>query len=255
MGLAALSYDSPEILASFAQRRGIEFPLLADPDSEVLGKLGLVNTEAEDMARGVAHPGVLWLDGEGRLKEKFFEESYRDRLTAETLLGRMFPELVMSESAFDSNSEEVQFQTSVAGSELIMGSETDLLLEIQIPDGSHLYGEGAEGYVPVKLELEPHPWLEFGSVVLPEPTPLHLPAIQETAPVYEGRLLLRVPVKVTSRDVAKLEEAQSLTLKGTVDYQVCTESQCFLPTNKSLNWDVRLLPFDRTRSPEEFRHQ
>ena len=253
--MAALSYDSPEILASFAERRGIEFPLLADPDSKVLSQLGLVNTEAEDMARGVAHPGILWLDGEGRLKEKFFEESYRDRLIAETLLGRMFPELVMSDAPFDSKSGEVQFRTAVAGSDLIMGSETDLLLEIQIPDGSHLYGEGAEGYVPLELELEPHPWLEFGPVVLPEPKALFLPAIGETAPVYEGRLLLRVPVKVASRDVAKLEEDQSLEIVGTVKYQVCTESQCFLPTDQSLSWTVRLLPFDRTRSPEEFRHQ
>jgi hypothetical protein len=255
LGLAALSYDSPEILASFAKRRGIEFPLLADPDSEILSQLGLVNTEAEDMARGVAHPGILWLDGEGRLKEKFFEESYRDRLTAETLLGRMFPELVMSDVPFDSQSGEVQFRTSVAGSNLIMGSETDLLLEIQIPEGSHLYGEGAEGYLPLKLELEPHPWLEFGSAVLPEPEALFMPAIQETAPVYEGHLLLRVPVKVTSRDVAKLEEEQSLKIGGTVKYQVCTETQCFLPTDQSLSWTVRLLPFDRARSPEQFRHQ
>ena len=206
------------------------------------------------MAEGVAHPGVLWLDGEGRLKEKFFEESYRDRLTAETLLGRMFPELVMPESS-TASVKEVVMTPSVAGSDLIMGSETDLYVDIRLPEGSHLYGEGADGYVPLSLQIEPHSWLKLGEPVLPEPEELYLAAVGETAPVYEKRVLVRVPVKVTSREVAKLEKPESLELKGTVEYQVCTESRCFLPTSRQLSWSIRLLPFDRIRSSEELRHQ
>ena len=36
LGVAAISYDSVEVLSDFAQRRGITFPLLADDDSSVL---------------------------------------------------------------------------------------------------------------------------------------------------------------------------------------------------------------------------
>ena len=34
--LAAISYDSPEILAAFAEERGIFFPLLSDPGSRTI---------------------------------------------------------------------------------------------------------------------------------------------------------------------------------------------------------------------------
>ena len=33
LGVAAISYDSEAVLADFAERRGITFPLLADDDS------------------------------------------------------------------------------------------------------------------------------------------------------------------------------------------------------------------------------
>ena len=36
IGVAAISYDSVEVVADFAQRRGITFPLLADSDSSVI---------------------------------------------------------------------------------------------------------------------------------------------------------------------------------------------------------------------------
>ena len=40
IGVAAISYDSEEVLADFAQRRGITFPLLSDPDKKVLTAYG-----------------------------------------------------------------------------------------------------------------------------------------------------------------------------------------------------------------------
>ncbi|MCA9779540.1 MAG: hypothetical protein KC800_22585, partial [Candidatus Eremiobacteraeota bacterium] len=125
----------------------------------------------------------------------------------------------------------------------------------RLPEGSHLYGEGADGYIPLRLQIEPHAWLEFEEAVLPEPDKLFLAAVGETAPVYEKRVLVRVPVKVTSREVAKLENPETLEIKGTVEYQICTESQCFLPTSRELSWSIRLQPFDRNRSSEELRHQ
>jgi len=36
MKLAAISYDSEAILKYFADRRKIDFPLLADPDSKII---------------------------------------------------------------------------------------------------------------------------------------------------------------------------------------------------------------------------
>ena len=48
LGVAAISYDSEEVLADFSQRRGITFPLLSDDDSEVITEFGILNTVAAE---------------------------------------------------------------------------------------------------------------------------------------------------------------------------------------------------------------
>ena len=46
--MAAISYDSEEVLAEFSQPRGITFPLLSDDDSKVITECGILNTVAEE---------------------------------------------------------------------------------------------------------------------------------------------------------------------------------------------------------------
>ena len=58
--LAAISYDSPAILKDFAERHKIEFPLFADPKSEVIGSFNVLNTEAKGMTKGMAYPGFFY---------------------------------------------------------------------------------------------------------------------------------------------------------------------------------------------------
>ena len=43
LGIAAVSYDSVAVLHSFAERRGIHFPLLSDSDSKLIRDLNLLN--------------------------------------------------------------------------------------------------------------------------------------------------------------------------------------------------------------------
>src|SRR5438093_4274455 len=107
LGLAGISYDSTEILAAFSQQHGISFPLLSDPGSETIKRYGILNTVAEealgpnakdpivadDVKRyvstvgasarivGVAFPGTFIVDREGRVKSRFFEDSYIERNT------------------------------------------------------------------------------------------------------------------------------------------------------------------------------
>ena len=49
ISIAAISYDSEEVLADFANRRGITFPLLSDDDSSVIRAFGIYNTVAEEL--------------------------------------------------------------------------------------------------------------------------------------------------------------------------------------------------------------
>jgi peroxiredoxin len=60
IGVAAISYDSQEILSNFAEERGITFPLLSDADSEVIKAYGILNTvAAEGMGPNQDDPDVI----------------------------------------------------------------------------------------------------------------------------------------------------------------------------------------------------
>ena len=56
MGIAAISYDSQDTLAAFAERRGITFPLLSDDDSATIKEYGILNTV---VAEGLGPMGMI----------------------------------------------------------------------------------------------------------------------------------------------------------------------------------------------------
>jgi len=91
--LAAISYDSPAILKEFADRRKIDYPLLADPESKIIAAFGVLNPEATGMQKGMALPGYFYVDANGIIREKYFEAKYTDRFTANNVMVKVFPEL------------------------------------------------------------------------------------------------------------------------------------------------------------------
>ncbi|MFT4934447.1 MAG: peroxiredoxin [Pseudoalteromonas distincta] len=80
-GLAALSYDSPEVLAQFATRRDIGYPLLSDPKSATIDAYGIRDPQypAGHMAHGVPQPAIFILSRDGVVQAKLAEEGYRNR--------------------------------------------------------------------------------------------------------------------------------------------------------------------------------
>lgn len=56
-----LSYDKVDVLQKFASGKGIQFPLLADPDAKVIRQLGIVNTSGKKGTRkyNIAHPMTI----------------------------------------------------------------------------------------------------------------------------------------------------------------------------------------------------
>jgi len=56
LSCAAISYDSPAILKDFAERHKSSFPLLADPNSEIIRRFNVLNAEAKGMTKGMAYP-------------------------------------------------------------------------------------------------------------------------------------------------------------------------------------------------------
>lgn len=89
--LAGLSYDQPEVLAAFSEKRGLGYTLLSDPRSEVIDRYGLRDPQYAEgsKAYGVPRPIIFVLDRAGTIKAKLFEDTFKKRpplaLVIETL--------------------------------------------------------------------------------------------------------------------------------------------------------------------------
>jgi hypothetical protein len=53
----------------------------------------VLNTDAKGMTKGMAHPGLFYVDESGVIREKYFEAKYTDRFTANNVISKLFPEL------------------------------------------------------------------------------------------------------------------------------------------------------------------
>src|SRR5262252_2183488 len=60
LGLAAISYDSQDILAAYSAQHGITFPMLSDVGSATIKRYGILNTVAEEaMGPNGSDPAIL----------------------------------------------------------------------------------------------------------------------------------------------------------------------------------------------------
>jgi hypothetical protein len=82
-----------DILKYFSDKQKITFPMLSDADSKAITEYKVLNTEATGRYKGMARPGFFFIDPKGVIREKFFEAKYRERLTGNTVLSKLFPEL------------------------------------------------------------------------------------------------------------------------------------------------------------------
>ena len=81
INVAAITYDSIEMLKTVQEDQGVEFTLLHDEDVTHVNAFGIRNLDYEPGQRpyGIPYPGIFLIDAEGVIKYKFAEESYRDR--------------------------------------------------------------------------------------------------------------------------------------------------------------------------------
>lgn len=250
--IVGLSYDNPQILKEFAQRQGIDFPLLSDSDSSSLRSLGLLNSEANGMSEGVAFPGIIFLNEQGRIEEALFEDSYRERPTPGTVLDRLFPAKALAARGAESPHK---FDLSQTGEVGVMGSQWELLLTFDLPPKSHLYAPNDQGYRPLTLRMEDNEYFDFGEATYPKPETLRIEVLNQSVPVYSGRVTVRVPVQVAATEKVKnLKNAVGTRLRGELSYQICTDTSCLMPESVSVEWSARVKPLDRKRVDEAYRH-
>jgi len=255
--LAGISYDSVEILKFFSDRRKIEFPLLSDPDSRIIRMYQVLNSEAVGPNAGMARPGYFYIDTDGNIREKFFEAKYRERLTGNNVLSRLFPEL--GEEVSDPvEAPHLQVRMGQSDRVAVPGNLVTLTADVRLPPDVHVYAPGTKGYKTVKLAIDPLPDFETRQASYPAAKILYLPAIKEKVPVFEGAFRIRQELKVNSMaefSGALGPDGKPVTVTGKLEYQACDSKICFLPESMPLEWHFQIVPLDRQRAPEDIRHK
>ena len=256
--VATLSYDGQAILQEFASRKKITFPMLSDPQSRVIRQFGILNeTIAPDNAfYGIPIPGSYLIDASGKVVEKYFEPDYRERFSAGTVLVRQFGE-TPGEALGRQETNHLTATYSASAPVIRPGQRISLVVELQLKPKMHVYTPGVqEPYIPISWKGPDSAGWKSEQVTWPAPRILHLPAIDESVPVYEGRVrLVRDLLVVQQKELEPLVKNGQVTLESTLRYQACDDRLCYPPQNLTLRWTLPVEMHDRTRSPEPIRHK
>ena len=278
LGVAAISYDTEEVLAAFAERRGIEdVPLLSDDDSAVIRAFGIYNHVAEEgigpnaedpdvkadvnqyvsvfganpMIVGTPFPGTFIVDREGRVTSRFFEEFYRERNTAANIMLKLGTP-ISGIAGSSGETAHLEISASQSNPDILVGSRFHLALDITPKPTMHVYAPGAEelGYRVIGLELEVPSFLRVLPAEYPTSEIYHFEPLDEHVPVYQRpfRLVQEIVVEGDPESAARLAEIDALTLTGRLDYQACDDAICFNPASVPLTWTLTVSPLDRQRA-------
>ena len=211
------------------------------------------------MTKGMAYPGFFYIDASGVILEKYFTAKYTDRLTANNLIAKLFPEL-SAEVSQSVEAPHLRLTLAQSDRSVIPGGRVSLIADIELPPDVHVYSPGVQGYKPIQLVLQDLPGVELQPVAYPSAKVLYLAAIQENVPVFEGKFRITQDVTVTppkpADAVRSLVSAQrTISIAGELKYQACDKTVCYPPTSVPVSWQLQILPLDLKRSPRAIQHK
>ncbi len=258
LGAAAISYDSSAILKDFAARRGIRYPLLSDADSALIRTLGIFNYTVPrgNMVYGVPHPGVFVLDAQGVITGKYFEDDFKQRYTSADILVRQFG-LTAPAGRSEVTGKQLALVSGASNSVVRPLQRVALSLEVDLQPRMHVYAPGVKGYIPIQWTMKESNLATPYEVAFPQSEDLHLKAINETVPVFQGKFRLSRDITVGTDAAIKaaVDASGNFTVEGTLRYQACDDKTCYIPQDMPVKWTFQYEAFDRERSPAEIQHR
>ena len=282
MGIAAISYDSQDTLAAFAERRGITFPLLSDDDSATIKEYGILNTvvaeglgpngndpavvadihkyvaaavfdspQLRQMINGTPFPGTFVLDADGRVTARFFEEFYRERVTTANVMLKSGIGLSPI-AAIEGTTAQLKFTAYPSDTVVTNGTHFSLAVDVEPNPEMHVYAPGAEdkGYRVIGFNMAPSEFVRFEATEFPQSEIYYFEPLNEYVPVFqEPFTLMQEAVVNSSAEIEQaLAEVNALTLSGTLDYQACDDAICYLPVSVPISFTLEFQNLDYQRS-------
>lgn len=126
--------------------------------------------------------------------------------------------------------------TSVSNTAVAPGDRFSLVLEVEPHTNMHVYAPGAKGYRPISLSIEPNPLVRTLILEYPASEIYFFKALNERVPVFQKPFRLEQGLVLEAASAGK----EVVTVKGTLEYQACDDTTCFLPVSVPLTWTVTL---------------
>ena len=269
IGVATITYDSQEILAGFATRNRITYPLLSDVGSATIRRYGIVNTvveealgpngkdpavladlsryvtgnQAAERHRGIPFPGTFMLDRQGRVTSRFFEDYYWERNTVSNMMLRAGAAGTPVQ-ATQASTQHLEVNAYASDASVAPGTRFSLVLDVTPKPGMHVYAPGATQYRVITLNIAPQPGVRTSPMRYPASEIYHFVPLNERVPVYQKpfTLLVEAVPEATAEARKALAGKNELVISGTLEYQACDDKICYNPVSLPLSWKVGLTP-------------
>jgi DsbC/DsbD-like thiol-disulfide interchange protein len=107
-----------------------------------------------------------------------------------------------------------------------------LIVDVAPKPKMHVYTPEQKGYISISLTLNPVDGVKAGQAVFPKGEKLFFPELKETQIVYSKPFRITQPVTLAKGAVSEM------TITGTVRYQACDDSICYLPQDVPVTWQI-----------------
>lgn len=228
------------MIHNFAAAYNIRYPMLSDRNSAVIEKFEILNSNVPKDVRfyGIPFPGQYLLAADGTVRAKLFLDDYQERPTASAVLVADLGGAPAG-APVAIGADDVQAQIALSAATAQSGQQLALALDVAIAPGWHIYGEplpDGEGLTPTSVVLDGE-LVAAQKITMPKPTPLHFAALDETYPVYEGKLHATGTVKLKQQ-----LKPGDYKIAGVFNFQECNDSICKMPRAVRFELPIRIEP-------------
>jgi hypothetical protein len=250
LGLVAVSYDPVPMLADFAARRNITFPLLSDQGSAVIKQYGIFNTTvaSTNATYGIPFPGTFIVDANGVVTSRHFETAYQERDTITSVLVKLGAKMDLPATRIAARN--LTMTTYVTDAVAAPGTHFSLVVDVAPGPRVHVYAPGVAGYKPIAVDVQPQPGLVVRAPQFPKAEDYFFKPLNEHVLVYQRpfRIVQDLEIDPSPQAAAALKDKTEMAIAGTLTYQACDDKVCFTPQSVPLRWTIGLRALDRDRA-------
>ena len=151
----------------------------------------------------------------------------------------------MASAQFISAENLVEVETVLSVDHVHPGSSFQVAVIATLEEGWHVnaHQPSLQYLIPTQLDLEPVDGLTFGEIQYPESVRLKFQFAQEELDVYEGRVIMRLPVTMSG------DASGKPSIRGSFRYQACNDEICLAPTRKDVAITIPIASLEQPSRP------